>query len=70
MAGILAGRSALVTGGGMGVGQGIARALAQAGADVMIAQRGLEGAEAEAAHLRETYGVRAVARKEIGRAHV
>ena len=63
MARQLEGRTALVTGGGMGVGQGIARALAAEGAAVMIAQRGLEGAEAEAAHLRETYGVRAVARQ-------
>ncbi len=59
----LIGRAALVTGGGMGVGQGIARALAAEGADVLIAQRGLAGAEAEAAHLRDAYGVRAVARQ-------
>lgn len=60
---VLKGRAGIVTGGGLGVGQGIARALAQAGADVMIAQRSLDAAEAEAAHLRATYGVRAVARK-------
>lgn len=63
MTGILQGRSALVTGGGQGVGQGIARALAAQGADVMIAQRGLDAAEAEAAHLRVTYGVNALARQ-------
>lgn len=63
MAGTLKGRSALVTGGGQGVGQGIARALAAEGADVMIAQRGLEAADAEALHLRATYGVNAVARQ-------
>lgn len=63
MAGTLKGRSALVTGGGQGVGQGIARALAAEGADVMIAQRGLEAAEAEAVHLRATYGVNAIARQ-------
>lgn len=63
MARQLEGRTALVTGGGMGVGQGIARALAAEGAAVMIAQRGLDGAEAEAAYLRDTYGVRAVARR-------
>lgn len=60
---VLKGRAAIVTGGGLGVGQGIARALAEAGADVLIAQRSLDAAEAEAAHLRATYGVRAVARK-------
>lgn len=60
---VLQGRSAIVTGGGAGVGQGISRALAAAGADVLIAQRTLATAEAEAAHLRETFGVRAVARK-------
>lgn len=63
MAGTLKGRCALVTGGGQGVGQGIARALAAEGADVMIAQRGLEAAEAEAVHLRATYGVNAIARQ-------
>lgn len=60
---VLKGRAAIVTGGGLGVGQGIARALAEAGADVLIAQRSLDAAEAEAAHLRATYGVRALARK-------
>lgn len=60
---VLQGRTAIVTGGGMGIGQGIARALAGAGADVLIAQRSLDAAEAEAAHLRQAFGVRAVARK-------
>ena len=59
MGGILDGRVALVTGGGQGVGQGIARALAGAGAKVMIAQRRIEEGELEAAYLRETYGVEA-----------
>jgi len=63
MAKSLEGRSALITGGGQGIGQGIARALAAEGADVMIAQRTLETVEAEADHLRQTYGVKAVARK-------
>ncbi len=53
----LEGRVALVTGGGQGVGQGIARALAEAGAKIVIAQRGKDQGEAEAAHLRDTYGV-------------
>ncbi|MDE2597565.1 MAG: SDR family oxidoreductase [Sphingomonadales bacterium] len=60
---VLQGRTAIVTGGGVGVGQGITRALAQAGCDVLIAQRSLDVAEAEAAHLRDTFGVRAFARK-------
>ena len=63
MAGLLKGRAALVTGGGQGVGQGIARALAAEGADVMIAQRSIDAAEAEAQHLREAYGVKALARQ-------
>ncbi len=50
-------RVALVTGGGQGVGQGIARALAQAGANLVIAQRGVEQGEQEAAFLREQFGV-------------
>jgi NAD(P)-dependent dehydrogenase (short-subunit alcohol dehydrogenase family) len=60
---LLAGRAAIVTGGGQGVGQGIARAYAAAGAKVMIAQRNVEVGEAEAAYLRETHGVEAVFRK-------
>ena len=53
----LEGRVAIVTGGGQGVGQGMSRALAEAGARVVIAQRGTEQGEAEAAYLRDTYGV-------------
>lgn len=55
----LDGRVALVTGGGQGVGQGIVRALAGAGARIAIAQRSVEQGEAEATFLRETYGVEA-----------
>jgi NAD(P)-dependent dehydrogenase (short-subunit alcohol dehydrogenase family) len=53
----LEGRTALVTGGGQGVGQGVSRALAQAGAKVCIAQRNVEQGEAEAAFLRDTHGI-------------
>ncbi|WP_416465117.1 SDR family NAD(P)-dependent oxidoreductase [Sphingomonas sp. VDB2] len=57
---LLEGRTALVTGGGQGVGQGIVRALAQAGAAIVIAQRRGEEAEREATWLRDQYGVRAL----------
>jgi NAD(P)-dependent dehydrogenase (short-subunit alcohol dehydrogenase family) len=55
----LEGRTAVVTGGGQGVGQGIVRALAEAGANLVIAQRKVDQGEAEAAHVRDTYGVEA-----------
>ncbi len=57
----LEGRAALITGGGQGVGQGIARALAAAGADIAIAQRRVDEGKREAEWLRETHGVRALA---------
>lgn len=58
---ILQGRTAIVTGGGQGVGQGIARALAKEGTSILIAQRRLDEAEREVAFLRETHGVDAFA---------
>lgn len=60
MAKLLEGRAALVTGGGQGVGQGVVRALAQAGAKVAIAQRKVDQGEEEAKFLRDTYGVDAI----------
>jgi NAD(P)-dependent dehydrogenase (short-subunit alcohol dehydrogenase family) len=57
---LLEGRVALVTGGGQGVGQGIVRALAEAGADIVIAQRNAEQGEQECAFLRDTHGVEAL----------
>lgn len=59
MAKLLEGRVALVTGGGQGVGQGIVRALAGAGARIAIAQRSIEQGEAEAAFVRAQQGVEA-----------
>ncbi len=47
----LKGKVVVVTGGGTGIGLGIARCCVEAGAAVMIAQRRIEIAEAEAARL-------------------
>ncbi len=57
---LLAGRVALITGGGTGIGFGIASSLAAAGADVAIASRKPEHLEPSAEKLR-LYGVNASA---------
>jgi len=51
---VLAGKAALVTGGGTGIGLGIAGCLAQAGAKVAIASRKPEHLEPAATKLQET----------------
>lgn len=53
MSGRLAGRGAVVTGGGRGIGAAAARTLAEAGAAVVVAARTREEVEAVAADLRE-----------------
>lgn len=53
MSGLLNGKVAIVTGAGQGVGEGIARALADAGAAVVIAARRAENGEPAAAAIRE-----------------
>ena len=58
MAGPLSGKVALVTGGGQGVGRGIALALAKAGADVAVVGRRIENTRAVAQELA-ALGVRA-----------
>ena len=56
LTGLLDGRVAIVTGAGQGVGEGIAAAMAQAGAAVLIAARRAETGEPAAAKIREAGG--------------
>ena len=55
------GKTAVVTGSTKGIGNGIARAYAQAGADVVIVSRHQEDCDRAAAELREKYGARTLA---------
>jgi len=55
----LAGKTALVTGGGKGIGKGVGLAFAQAGANVVFAARTQEDVEAAAAEAK-TFGVDAL----------
>jgi len=57
----LGGRRALITGGSKGLGRVIAMALAEAGADVIIASRTLSECEATATAIREATGRGAIA---------
>ena len=56
--GILAGRSAFITGGGSGIGYGIAECLAAAGASICVFSRNEERVSHAVERLAETYGVR------------
>lgn len=58
--GILSGKTALVTGGGTGIGQAISLALARAGADVALASRSVEHLEETRASI-ESLGRRSIA---------
>ena len=57
----LTGKVAVVTGGSRGIGRAIVQALAEAGADVVIASRKLDACEAAAEEGRSSTGVRAEA---------
>ena len=57
--GKLEGRAAVVTGGGAGVGRGIAAAFARAGASVLVAEIDETAGEDTAAWLRREWGVQA-----------
>jgi gluconate 5-dehydrogenase len=56
----LTGSTAIVTGGGVGLGTQVAEALAEVGANVAVCSRDLARCEAMAARLTETYGGRAL----------
>ena len=57
---ILKGKTAFVTGGSSGIGNGIARRLAGVGADLVIASRRKEKCETAARELADEFGVRAL----------
>src|SRR4051812_24882258 len=55
----LKGKNAVITGGSVGIGLAIAEGLAAEGANVILAARGKERVEAEAARISSEYGVSA-----------
>ena len=57
----LRGKTAVVTGGSIGIGLAVAEGLAAEGVDLVLAARGAERLEAEAARIAAAHGVRALA---------
>ena len=60
MSGLLAGKVAIVTGGAKGLGHGISRAMAEAGASLLITGRDGAATEKVAAEIRNEFGTSAV----------
>ena len=60
MTGLVKDKVAIVTGGAKGLGYGISRCLAQAGADLLITGRDGAAAETVAADITQSFGVRSV----------
>lgn len=60
MTGLVKDKVAIVTGGAKGLGYGISRCLAQAGAHLLITGRDGAAAETVAADITQSFGVRAV----------
>jgi 3-oxoacyl-[acyl-carrier protein] reductase len=61
----LNGRRALVTGASRGIGEAIARRLAEAGADVLCAARSVDGVERVAAEIRDAGGTASAVQLDI-----
>lgn len=68
MAGVLAGKSALVTGGASGIGRAVCLRFAREGARVAVADLDAEGAEAVARSIRDRGGDALALRVDVGRA--
>src|SRR5206468_3396829 len=60
MSGVLAGRVAIVTGAGDGIGRGVARRFAAEGASVLIAERDADSGKQVASDIAEEFGVAAL----------